>query len=323
MLSMLILGVAVYFGLELSRTYKTYDYKSFFKKLFEPYDKIFVNLWDAFYIYAAVLAIAVAIAGSSGLICQLFRIPYGIAVISIGLVLLIFTIFGSGLVRNASTFMSIFIIIALFIVSILGIKSGLNNLGRVVCEQTTSAGFGKIFWMAFLYGSFQSVLIAPIISVSERLQTRNDAFQAALYGFLVNGTMLLLVCITLLGFFPAVVKEDLPVYFVANRLGHSWLFILYSSVLFFALISTGVGMMYGVVKRFEVTWNQGSGIFKKVVTRRMAICLTFLLLSAGISLFGLTAIVAKGYGSLGIIAIVLNIIPLLLIAPIKISRANR
>jgi uncharacterized membrane protein YkvI len=33
MLSMLIMGTAIFFGLELARTHKTHDYKSFFKKL--------------------------------------------------------------------------------------------------------------------------------------------------------------------------------------------------------------------------------------------------------------------------------------------------
>jgi uncharacterized membrane protein YkvI len=145
---------------------------------------------------------------------------------------------------------------------------------------------------------------------------------AALYGFLVNGAMLTLVCIMLLSFYPAVVKENLPVYFVTTQLGHQWLYALYSLILFFALISTGVGLIFGAVKRFETAWTKENRIFKTVRIKRITICATCLLLSAGISLFGLTAIVAKGYGSLGYAAFFLNIIPLLFIAPIKIRKAK-
>jgi uncharacterized membrane protein YkvI len=322
MLAMLIMGAAIFFGLELARIYKTHDYKSFFKKLYAPYEIVFANLWDLLYLYATLLGTAVAIAGASELLNQSLHIPYGIAVIIIGAILLLFTVFGSGLVRSASAAMAAFIVGALLIVTFLGIKMGAANLGNVVSRKITTAGFGKILWMALLYGAFQSVLIAPIISVSEPLKTRKNSFMAALYGFLVNGTMLTLVCIMLLSFYPAVVKEKLPVYFVTAQLGHNWLYALYSLILFFALISTGVGLIFGVVKRFEAAWTKENRIFKTVRIKRITICVTCLLISTGISLFGLIAIVAKGYGSLGYGAIFLNIIPLLFIAPIKIRKAK-
>jgi uncharacterized membrane protein YkvI len=322
MLAMLIMGAAIFFGLELARVYKTHDYKSFFKKLYAPYEIVFANLWDLLYLYATLLGTAVAIAGASELLNQSLHIPYGIAVIIIGGILLLFTVFGSGLVRSASAAMAAFIVGALLIVTFLGIKMGAANLGNVVSQKITTAGFGKILWMALLYGAFQSVLIAPIVSVSEPLKTRKNSFMAALYGFLVNGTMLTLVCIMLLSFYPAVVKEKLPVYFVTTQLGHNWLYALYSLILFFALISTGVGLIFGVVKRFEAAWTKENRIFKTVRIKRITICVTCLLVSTGISLFGLIAIVAKGYGSLGYGAIFLNIIPLLIIAPIKIKKAR-
>ena len=322
MLAMLIMGAAIFFGLELARLHKTHDYKSFFKKLYSPYEIVFANLWDLLYLYATLLGTAVAIAGASDLVRQSLHIPYGIAVIIIGGIILLFTIFGAGLVRSASTAMAAFIVVALLIVTFLGIKMGAANLGNVVSQKITTAGFGKILWMALLYGAFQSVLIAPIVSVSDPLKTRKNTFMAAFYGFLINGAMLTLVCIMLLSFYPAVVKENLPVYFVTTQLGHNWLYALYSLILFFALISTGVGLIFGAVKRFEAAWTKENRIFKNVRIKRITICVTCLLISAGISLFGLTAIVAKGYGSLGYGAIFLNIIPLLFIAPIKIRKAK-
>jgi len=322
MLAMLIMGTAIFFGLELARINKTHDYKSFFKKLYAPYDIVFANLWDLLYLYATLLGTSVAIAGASQLLNESLHIPYGIGVIITCGILLLFTVFGAGLVRSSSAAMSAFMIGALLIVTFIGIKMGAANLGNIVKQKVTTAGFGKILWMALLYGAFQSVLIAPIVSVSEPLKTRKSSFKAAFYGFLVNGTMLTLVCIMLLGFYPVVVKEKLPVYFVTTQLGHQWLFALYSLIFFFALISTGVGLVFGVVKRVEAAWTKEHRIFKTLTGKRITICVTCLIISAGISLFGLTTIVAKGYGSLGYGAIFLNIIPLLFIAPIKIRKAK-
>jgi uncharacterized membrane protein YkvI len=322
MLAMLIMGAAIFFGLELARIHKTHDYKSFFKKLYAPYEIVFANLWDLLYLYAMLLGTSVAIAGAAELLNQSLHIPYGIAVIIIGGILLIFTIFGAGLVRSASAAMAAFIVGALLIVTFLGIKMGAANLGSVVSRKMTTAGFGKILWMALLYGAFQSVLIAPIVSVSEPLKTRISSFKAAFYGFLVNGAMLTLVCIMLLSFYPGVVKEKLPVYFVTTQLGQQWLHVLYSLIFFFALISTGVGLVFGMVKRVEAAWKKENRIFKTIRIKRITICVTCLLISAVISLKGIKAIVAQGYGSLGYGAIFLNIIPLLFIAPIKIRKAK-
>ncbi|MCK4760743.1 MAG: hypothetical protein KAW12_00990, partial [Candidatus Aminicenantes bacterium] len=330
--SMSILGFAIYNGLEFARLHKTYDYRSFFKKLYAPPQKlqsvpylglVLPTLWELLYLYAAILATGGVIAGASKLLNETLDIPYVIGVILIGGLLLVFTIFGAGLVRGASVFMAAFIILALIIVTGLGIKLGAANLGKVVAERTTRAGFPKILYMALLYGAFQSVLLAPIVSVSESLKSRKDTFLAAFSGFLVNGAMLVLVCIMLLSFFPVVIHKVLAVRYVTAQLGYNWLNVLYSLILFFAFISTGVGLIFGVVKRFETTWTKDSGFFKGMRRKRIAICLTCLLVSGGISLFGLTAIVAKGYGSLGLFSIFLTIIPLLFIAPFKNRKARK
>jgi uncharacterized membrane protein YkvI len=341
LLSMFILGTAIFFGLEFARMYKVHDYKSLFKQLYAPYNKMLPVLWEVLYLYGTILGAGVAIAAASHLISgdthlvsgdshliyklQILEVPYGVAVVFVGIILLLLTIFGSKLVRNASTFMSIFIILALLAVTILGINFGFNDLKKIVSEKTVKEGTGfiKILWMALLYGAFQSILIAPIVSVSETLKTRKSCFKAAFFGFLVNGAMLIMVCIMLVSFFfKGIYKQPLPVDFVTCELGFPILCDMYALILFFALISTGVGLIFGVIKRFENAWKTDKGLFKSIRVKRMTICLSCLIISGGISLFGLAAIVKVGYGSLGLFAIFLNIIPLLFVAPIKIKRAK-
>ena len=340
-ISMLIMGAAMFFGLELARIHKVHDYKSLFKKLYEPYNTVLPVLWEILYLYGAILGAGVAIAASSHLISgdshlvsgdshliyqlQVLKIPYGMAVIFVVLVLLLLTIFGSRLVRNASTFMSVFIISALLVVTVLGIGYGSTDLGKVVSQKVVKEGasMGTILWMALLYGSFQSIIIAPLVSCSEVLKTRKDCFKTAFFGFLINGSMLILVCIMLVSFyFKGIQSKALPVDFVTVELGYPILSDIYALILFFALISTGVGLLFGVIKRFEIAWKTAAGIFKGVRVKRITICLICLLFSGIISLFGLTAIVKVGYGSLGIFSIFLTIIPLLFIAPFKIKKAK-
>jgi len=316
--SMILLGMAFYFGIEFARVNKVYDYKSFVNKLYAPYEKIFASLFDFFYLYVIVLATGAAIAGASSLIQKALGVPYGLAVIITGLVLLVFTIFGADLVRNASAGMSVFLVGSLIIITILGIKSGGANISQVLASKPVTAGFGRILLSGLLYASFQSMLIGPLVSVAEPLKTQKDSFNAALFGIIMNGLILVLVCFMLLGYYPAITKETLPVYYITSQLGQSWLFVLYSLILFFALISTGVGFVFGGVKRFENAWSWSS-----LQVRRITLSVVFMAVSAGVSLFGLIAIVAKGYSSLGYICIFLNLIPLLFVAPYRIKQAKQ
>lgn len=318
LIAMGLLGIAFYYGIEFARANKTYDYKSFVNKLYAPYEKIFANLFDILYLYTVVVATGGAIAGAASLIQQSIGVPYGLAVILTGAILLVFTVFGAGLVRDASTGMSVFLVGSLLIITILGIRLGADNLSLVLATKPTTAGFGKILLNGLLYASFQSMLIGPMVSVADTLQTKKEAIGSAAVGIIVNGVILLLICLTLLGFYPGIIKETLPVYAITGKLGQSWLFVLYSLILFFALISTGVGFVFGGVKRFEETWAWGS-----LQARRIFLSMVFLVISAGVSLFGLSAIVSKGYGSLGYICIFLNLIPLLFVAPYKIKLAKQ
>lgn len=81
----------------------------------------------------------------------------------------------------------------------------------------------------------------------------------------------------------------------------------YSIVLFMAFISTGVGCTFSTVTRME------NIIFKKlsITTRRTIASFLVIVLSLGMSTFGLTALVMQGYGKLGIVGIFLMIIPCL------------
>ncbi|MEA1960706.1 MAG: hypothetical protein U9N81_05400 [Bacillota bacterium] len=317
LIAMGLLGLCFRNGMIFARNNHTHDYKSFSKALFAPYDKIGSTLFEICYIVQTMLATSASIAGAAALLQQALGLPYGMGVLLMGITLLVLTIFGASLVRNASSILSIGIVVAVVLLVILGLNAGWSNLTHVVATKTTTAGLGAALWMGLLYAGFQSTLVAPVISVSEPIKLDSDVNKTAWIGIILNGVMLTITCIMLLGFFPASVNETLPTYYVCEQLGYSWLKILYSIVLLLALISTGVSMIFAIVNRFEIVWTSGSGIFENVVARRVVLCFGFMAVAMGISLFGLTAIVAKGYAYNGYLGILLIILPLTIVAPIK------
>jgi len=139
------------------------------------------------------------------------------------------------------------------------------------------------------------------------------------FGILLNGLFLAAMSIVLLGFAPEVLKETLPVYYMTNQLGLPWLKILYSIILFVALMGTAISFVFTAVTRFEKAW-EGKGAFESLRLRRLIIALLTVVLCVGASTFGLTALVVKGYGSMGYVGIAFVVIPLLTVGTMKIRK---
>ena len=86
-----------------------------------------------------------------------------------------------------------------------------------------------------------------------------------------------------------------------------------------AFISTGVGVVFGLVARFENVGFKNMDINK----RRALISFISIFAATALSVAGLTKLVAVGYGWLGRICIFLLVIPLAIIAPIKNAKFKR
>ena len=321
--AMLLLGWGHRNALVLAKDYKTYDYKSFGDALFHPYEKYFSIVFEFGFIMLIACGVSTAIAGSGALLQSSLGIPYGVGIVSVGTVLLLLTIFGSNLIIKVLNLKTYFLIVTLLILCVLGIQMGAFNFQRVLATQET---FGTSFWDAcwymLIYIGFQSFTVLPIISVSHNIRTTKECNWFMAFGTLLNGVFLAVVCVMLLGFSPEVLKETLPVYFVTTQLGFPWLKILYSVILFVALLGTGISLVFSTVARFEPVFVKRD-IFSNLRTRRIAISFITIALCTGISVFGLTNIVVKGYGSVGYIGLLFVLLPEIVVGTIKIRKNAR
>lgn len=315
--AMILLGLSHRNALVLAKDYQTYDYKSYANALFHPYEKIFGIIFEFGYLMLILCGVSIAIAGAASLLTQVSSLPYGLAIVLVGAVLLFMTIFGAQLIINASVFMTIFLIIAVTAVMILGISAGWENFTHLwSIKETYGHNLGQALWSAIIYVGFQAFTVLPIISCAQDVKTTKECNQFFGLGLLLNGVMLLLACVMLFAFSPATLEQALPVHFVCMGLGISWFKAVYSLILFFALVSTGVTLVFSLVARFENVWP-ATGTFENLKVRRISISILSIAICTGISLFGLTNLVVKGYGSVGYIGLFIVLIPQLIIAPIK------
>jgi uncharacterized membrane protein YkvI len=323
--SMTLLAIVFYFAWDFARVFKTRNYRAFCDALYAPVQKFASPLFDIGFIIVIPLAAGAAIAGGGNVIGTILgvSIPLWLGYIIMAVVVYIFASFSLKLVLNAASYMSIGIIIA--VIAIVA-----TRLPQVDFEGVpTPALFGPSFfkspvWFALLYATFQSMAVGSYVSVSESLKSRKDVMQAALIGWIMNALMLVLMNIMILGDYPAINSEAVPTIAILNSMNVPVLKYAYNIMLLMALITTAVSMTYAASKRWATMFVPagGQGKWADESFRQKTWVVIWIVVSWAISNFGLTAIVAKGYGFLGYIGIPLVLLPLLLVAPRKIKKAE-
>ncbi|APF26074.1 putative membrane protein [Clostridium sporogenes] len=314
----IIIGLTYRESLILAKNYGTYDYKSWSKKMYQPYDKVFSVIFEIGYLMIVLLGTGGSIAGSASLM-ENYGVNYLVGVLITGGIFYILTIYGSELIRKASTIITVLILIFLTIIVIVGIVNNSGNLSHLVSTKYSPSSFGTVLYSGLRYAGYQAFVVAIVLSASDTLKTDKAINKSMTLGIILNGVMITLSCIMLLAWMPWAQKETIPILYICKRFNSGFLLFSYSVVLFLAFVSTGIGCVFGAVARFEHVFKKPENIKK----RRGLISLVCMVLSMAISLFGLTKIVVVGYGYVGIIGIFAVVIPCIVVGRIKNNRFKK
>lgn len=296
------------------------SYKELFKTLFHPFDKMAV-FFEIFFYIMVVMAIAAAISGAASALQEYFAISYVFYVVVVGMLVLSLTIFGSNLVRRASTFMGVAILITAVSIYTLGSFQG-ESFIEVMTRDFGSFGFENMpraILNAFVYAGFQCVTLPTMIVCGKVLEDKKQITNSMKFSFLVNSIALVLSIVMLNSwksfYMAAEGGTTLPTLIVTNAIGWKWLFAIYGMCLVLCLISTGVTTTFGFVSRFE-----NAQVLNKIKsqTKKRAIVAAFIItVSMAISMVGLTNIIKYGYGYCGYLAIAVVVVPFLTVGVYK------
>lgn len=293
------------------------SYKELFQTLYHPFDKLSF-LFDIYFYLMVLCAVGAVIAGAASLLNATYKIPYVYAVLSVGAVLLVLTIFGASLVAKASTIMSVGILASCAIIFILGINAKMPEISNIFAVKAGSANIPQGILKAFTYAGFQSVVIPTMISCGTVLKSPKEVSRSMIISFIINSIALVLSVIMLLGWyteFTQAGQTTLPTLYITAQLGKPYVFWAYNICLFLCFISTGVTTIFGFVSKFEKA-KILSGI-NKIVVKRIIVSSFIMILSMAISMAGLDRIIKYGYGYMGYFGIAIIIIPFLTVGVYK------
>lgn len=312
-----VMACVYYFAWKFAAEKRLFDYRTWANTYFQPVQIILANIYEVLFNLILIAATAVAFATGGAVIEETVGTPYILNTIVIAVSMFFLTIYGAELVRRAAVWSALSIIVGLLAVYGSHLIARFPQLLEVLEASPSPRGFGPALWNAVVYSGFQATLIGAFVAVADVLKDRRDALNATLWGFVVNGSFLWLASVVLLSFYPDVLPERVPVLYVINKgLGFKWMGFAVSLLILFAVISTGVNLIFGGAKRIVAVWAKKEDPRRTRAANVIASGI-YILVTWAIALFGLIPLIAKGYGYIGYIAIFALIIPVLLLGFFK------
>ena len=305
-----------WYGLRYAYRHKTYDYRSFTDSFFGKYKNIFSNLYEVVYICLICLAPSVAFATGGSTLNELAGIPYIICTLIIGIAIFALTIFGTEMVRKAASTISIIIIVGLLCVYIPNIFAQWGTISENISVMAaTPAPLFPALKQCFLYGAFQLASIGLFMQHAKSFTDESQAKKSMVFGFLINASVIFMCTIGMIAIInnPQLHEVSVPtLLLVKTGVGSTFLTPVISVLIIMGAISTAVNMIAGVVARYVHTLEKNET--KEVANskrkkRTIVIALIADVLAFSIAQFGLIPLIAKGYGYLGYLTIVVIVIP--------------
>ncbi|MGI6130066.1 MAG: hypothetical protein ACOYEO_08290 [bacterium] len=312
--TVLVWGLVLAVTYDFVRVFKTYDYRSLFTHLLGK----FWFLYEICYVLLLFIVLAVVGAAAGTIVQDTFGIPFGIGVTVMLLGVAYLSYSGS---KSIAIFMSwwsflLYAVYALFI--IVGISKFGPKISQILSQGEVTSGWALD---GFRYAFYNLGCISAILFTLSDIETRSEAVISGFLSAIITIVPGLFFYLVVLSGYPEIVGEPIPAFTALKSLGVVFLLLAYEVVLFGTLVETGTGFIHAVNERLASTLKeQGKELTKNM---RGVIALAMVILSTGMSRFGLIDLIAKGYGTISWGFFVTHVVPVLTIGLYKMIKAER
>ncbi len=328
--TLLVWAIIAAVTFEFCRVFRTFDYNSMSQKML---GKVGV-LYEVCYIVLMLIVLGVINATASSMFADLAGINgwFGVAILSAGIIFLVLK--GTRAIEVVLSFWS-YVLYAVYItfMVITFVKFGKNISGEFAAGitpellggQEGSNSIGSCIVDGFKYSFYNLGIVPAILYTVRNCETRKEAVSCGLLAGAIAvipaALLVLALGCDLNSAVTAAFSDSTAVSVVFGNLNMRWLYVAFEIVLFGTLIETGSGFIKAVDDRIEVSAAKGGKEVKGWVRPVVTIGLT--VLGVCISTFGLTALIAKGYGTICWGFLFVYVIPMLTIGVYKIAKGPK
>lgn len=339
-ITFIIIAITYYVALETARQTDSWGYDQWSKKAYGKYSKGLTLAMDISVLITTIAASAATVATGGLLVNKYFGLPVFVGSMVMIAVVTIISIFGESLVRKNAMIMTAAILFIVTVVLVAGLIKFAPEIKRLFSEgyvnpeaskwsiteskETVSGNIWNSLLWALTYSGFQMGAIGGIVSSFKGAKTKQETKGAVIFGAVINVVMLVGVCLLIFSGMPDIYNNQearaLPTIFIVNQLDMDILSILYPALLFLALITTAVGLIFGMVQRVEpyVLKEMKKPVLKKAIISLVCLAICYL-----VSTQGLLWIIKEAYRYLGIFNWLFVIIPLWVLGYRNIKRREK
>ncbi|WZL74099.1 hypothetical protein QBE52_04995 [Clostridiaceae bacterium 35-E11] len=298
---------------EFARTFKAYDYRTFFSNLL---GKAWW-LYELCYFVLLLIVLAVIASSAGSILNEIFGIHYYIGVIGmmIGVGFLVFN--GSETIEKFLSYWSFL----LYGVYILFLIVCFTKFGDHIVASVFSGNI-KSGWAlgGFKYAFYNLGIIPAVLFSVRHIETRKEAVGAGILAGLIGIIPGILLYLAMIGFYPDILTVTVPTNYILETINVPAFQIIFQIILFGTLIETGTGFIFAVNERIASVYKEKSNGMPSWITPTLTISL--LIIGTFIAQFGLIGLIAKGYGTITWGFFIFYVVPVVSIGIWKIKRKD-
>jgi uncharacterized membrane protein YkvI len=295
--------------------FRTYDYRSFFKRLLGPAWPLF----ELSYLLFVVLILAVYGAAAGAIGSAVFGAPEWVGTVALMAGIAGVVAFGNKAVERLFRDVSYLLygVYALFIVLALAKFGDRVPGGFEAYPQSTGWALSGLTY--FGYNIIGAVVILPVL---RHLMSDRDAIVAGVISGPLTMLPALLFFVPMVAFYPEVQSATLPSDYMLQRIGIPAFHLLFQAMIFSALLESGTSSVHAINERIDHAWKARRG---RALTHRARLTIALVLLVGCMFIaarFGLVALIANGYRALAYILLATYILPLVTVGVWKLWKGS-
>lgn len=329
--STFIWSVVCAISFEFARRHRATDYRSFFKALIGRFAWVYEVCW-----FAMMLIVLAVIAAAAGEILRdVFGATYLTGVVGISILIGALIYWGTdGIekVLSAWTFVlyGVFVLVFMWATGAFG-----PEISAAFSDAAGTAGGVRAWFVSGVaYAGYNVALIPALLFSIRHITTPREAITAGVLAGPIAMIPALLFFVAMVGQYPEIVPAAVPAISLLEGIGAGWLLILFHVMLLGTLVETGTGLIHSVNERIHATLlrreksaaldapgrSQPSAAGLPPRTR-LWIGVAWLAAGAFVAQFGLISLIARGYGTLTWVFIVVYVVPVMTIGLWKVLKA--
>ncbi len=313
LVSMVIWSVTMAASFELARVTKSYDYRSFFSQTLGQCRILF----EIAYFALILLVLSTLGAASGALITENLGISpiWGIAGLMISIGILVF--YGSSVIESFLAGWS-FLLYGAYAVFVIWCFNAFGD--DIVSNFSTYPIKGGWFEGGVSYAGYNLACIPAVIFCTRYITSRKEAVTAGILAGPIAMIPGLLFFTVLIGYYPEITNQQLPVNFLLNALDMPIFKIIFEVILFGTFIETGTAFIHSINERMAEVFEERNKQMPRWMRPGIALGVLFVAIFLA-SWIGLVDLIANGYGTLTYVFIILIVLPLFTVGIWKINQA--